>query len=767
MYSLDVLDLIKRKFWFILFFVILSVALALLYFFKAPKTFESWSRLSVEERGALTLNNSDDTIASEKPVEKYLEYLNSERILNPAIDSGKFDDLETFEESSNILVDLKENLTVRGADAKGMSGAIHLSYKNGVPEETKAILDAIVISFESYIESDKKMVGGEVVETLDKIKGELSTRLTRVEKEIQELSAKPELLLKDGNVQSTFAIKHAKLTDELYERSRERTRMETQVEDIRLQRHNGADQDMLIISLLQEMNEQSLGGYVTTHQKYIQLKIDELELLNELGADHPKMMAIRKQIEMVEQLRMEELAALRGGQPGSGIGTAANSRPLVDIFIDEMESRIRLLKSEEHNITKEVEQQQEQAVKFAAEVEKLAALQRERERLEQVYYAELDRLNEFNALDDYDWRTLEVLDKPTVAEQVAPNLKFALGGGLILGCLMGLLFAALKETAEKTFRSSEDVSEMLGSRVIGHVGRFGRSPSVKKSDFPGIAAEVVTLHQPGSTYTEAYRGIRTSMFFAARESGAKVIQISSPTPGDGKSTTAVNLAVSMAQSGRKVVLVDADLRKPAQHQLLGLDNERGVTSLLCGESTVDEVLHEIQTDKFYAIACGPIPGNPSELLTAGQFARTLAELRKRFDFVIIDTPPLLAVTDPAIVSSHVDLVYLVMRIRNGVRSNAKRAKDILDSVGVQLGGVIVNGLRRKDQKTYEYGGGRYGYGGYGGYGRRSYGQSASHEAMNVSDTRENRTDKGDTNGVAAKHGNNNGSAPVDTKRRSS
>jgi Mrp family chromosome partitioning ATPase len=125
----------------------------------------------------------------------------------------------------------------------------------------------------------------------------------------------------------------------------------------------------------------------------------------------------------------------------------------------------------------------------------------------------------------------------------------------------------------------------------------------------------------------------------------------------------------------------------------------------------DEAIQVIQPEYLSVIAAGPIPSNPAELLTSTRFAAVIEDLRSRYDFVLIDSPPMLAVTDPSIICGHVDMVYLVMRIRNGVRTNALQAKDIIDSMGIEIGGVIINGIRRRDMKTYEYSG-QYGYGSY-------------------------------------------------------
>jgi capsular exopolysaccharide synthesis family protein len=446
----------------------------------------------------------------------------------------------------------------------------------------------------------------------------------------------------------------------------------------------------------------------------VQLRVEEQELLNQYGNDHPQLRAIRRQIETVERIRTQELASIRGGRTGQGIDP-----DIVSSFLSMMERKVELLVSEEGEIESQIKTIQEKSTSVSALVEKLNALRRERERLEIGYAAIIERMSELNALKEHLWRNLSILDPPSVPEVVAPKLSICLAAGLFLGGLTGLGFAAFKDIAEKTFRSSDDVGELLGTPVIGHINMFEKRRIRKREDFPQLAPELVSLHQPSTPPAEAYRSLRTTIFFNAQKSNAKVIQLTSPIPGDGKSTTISNLAISIAQSGKRVILLDADFRKPVQHKLFGLDNGSGATSVIYGETAWQDAAQVVIPGALSILPAGPIPHNPAELLTSEQFPQLIETLKAEFDYVLIDTPPLLAVTDPAIVSSHADLLYLVMRIRKGARTNAVEAGKIIDSMGGGLAGVVINGLRRQDQKYYNYGG-RYGYQ-YGGY--KTYGET--------------------------------------------
>jgi capsular exopolysaccharide synthesis family protein len=224
---------------------------------------------------------------------------------------------------------------------------------------------------------------------------------------------------------------------------------------------------------------------------------------------------------------------------------------------------------------------------------------------------------------------------------------------------------------------------------------------------------------------EAYRGVRTALYFSTHSEGHKVVQITSPNSADGKSTLSANLAVSIAQSGKRVVLVDADLRKPTVHKVFGVSSRLGLSSVIVGDATPEAAIQDSGLPGLSIIPCGPLPPNPAELLTSPRFDELLGLLRERYDFVIVDTPPLLAVTDPSVVAARVDGVLLTLRRNKNDRPTAERARQILTTLGANVLGVVVNALARRDN-----GGG---YGGYGGYDQYGYGEEEAGAAAAAAD----------------------------------
>ena len=723
LYNFDVFDMVRRKAWLILFFTLLGIALALLFFFKAPKTYRSTAKVFVDEKSAPSLADSDGF--NQNTIEKYIEVLRSTATLKNAIRDGNLERMEIFEDVDSVIRYLRDGkaLIAKSADVKSNSGVIKISFDGQNEEETRKVLEAVVGAFGKYIDTDAKDIGGQTTELWTTLHENMLGRTKEVQSEIEKLMSLPEMLVVDGRVQNPYQLQQARLHEEMHQLRRERTKLEARVAAIQQAKALGKDPQSLVIGVLQEFNETSMGAYTSTHNKFVELKMREQELLQEYGSNHTELKNIRKQVAMVDSMRMEELSSLRGSEEN----TLQGKPDMVGDFVERMAGQISMIAAQESSLALSIQEEQRKAAETSVNIERLLALQRERDRLELYSDNTIDKLGEVKVLEDFQWRSMSVLNPASIAEQVAPSLPLCLGGGLFLGTLFGFLFAGVKELAEKTFRSSDDIAALLGSRVIGHVGLFQRVRPRKDSPFANVAPELITLHQPSNQNCEAYRSIRTSIFFRAQETGAKIIQITSPTPGDGKSTTISNIAASMAQSGRKVLVIDADLRKPRQHRYFGVDNDYGLTSVVYGQMEPEEAVRVIQAEYLSVVTCGPIPPNPSELLTSARFEAIIGVYREQYDYILIDTPPLLAVTDPAIVCRFVDLVYMVMRINNGVRSNSVRAKEVVDSMGVELSGVIINGLRRRDQKTYDYKGGKYGYGGYtygAGYGS-SYGKNYS------------------------------------------
>lgn len=214
-----------------------------------------------------------------------------------------------------------------------------------------------------------------------------------------------------------------------------------------------------------------------------------------------------------------------------------------------------------------------------------------------------------------------------------------------------------------------------------------------------LAFSLITFEQSKSPISEAYRTLRTNVQFTGVDSETKKIMITSSGPREGKSTTAANLAVSIAQSGKSVLLIDADMRNPTQHKLFGLSNEEGLSVSLVQDQDFQAYIKETAVPGVSLLSGGPIPPNPAELVGSKRMKRLIEVLSEQFDVVLIDTPPIIAVTDAAIIAQEVDGVILVLASGEVNKEFAKRAKAHLDKVGAKILGAVLN---KADMKTSEY-----------------------------------------------------------------
>jgi capsular exopolysaccharide synthesis family protein len=218
--------------------------------------------------------------------------------------------------------------------------------------------------------------------------------------------------------------------------------------------------------------------------------------------------------------------------------------------------------------------------------------------------------------------------------------------------------------------------------------------------------KLVTKSNPKSPISEQYKTIRTNINFSSVDREMRSVMVTSSGPGEGKSTTVANLAVVFAQEGKKVLLVDSDMRKPTAHYTFNLPNTFGLTSVLTKQKTLPEVVHTSEVSDLDILTCGPIPPNPAELLSSRAMNHFLGEVYTQYDFVIFDTPPVLAVTDAQVLANQCDGTIIVISSGTTEIDRAVKAKEVLETTKTKLLGVVLNNRELKDTNYYYYYGGK-------------------------------------------------------------
>lgn len=307
-------------------------------------------------------------------------------------------------------------------------------------------------------------------------------------------------------------------------------------------------------------------------------------------------------------------------------------------------------------------------------------------------------------------RTVDNLEKPTAggsspvslsvikpakapARPSAPNTTLSLGLGLVIGLALGIATAVLRSSLDSRIRSENDLRQVTNAPILGGIA-FESDVSRKP---------LLTQADSQSPRSESFRQLRTNLQFANVSGKANSVLVTSSVPGEGKSTTATNLAIALSQAGQSVCLVDADLRRPMINEYLGLDRTAGLTTALVGAADLDDLLQPWGTDNLFVLTSGQIPPNPSELLGSQEMADTLLRLQEVFDTVVVDAPPLLPVTDAAVLSRSVGGVLVIVSAQRVTRHDVEKSLRTLEMVNANLLGIVMNRMPAKGPDAYAYG----------------------------------------------------------------
>jgi capsular exopolysaccharide synthesis family protein len=278
----------------------------------------------------------------------------------------------------------------------------------------------------------------------------------------------------------------------------------------------------------------------------------------------------------------------------------------------------------------------------------------------------------------------------------APRLPVNIAIGVLAGLALGVAQAVLREVLDTRLRSFEALRRLTTASVLGE---FTEDDTIAKEP-------LVSVDNRYSTRAEAFRQLRTHLTYTNLDGDAQSIVVTSATPGEGKSSTAVNLALMLAQNGSRVILVDADLRRPTTGTYLGIESRVGLSTVLTRQVALDDALQEVGADNpLHVLAAGRVPPNPSELLSSSRMVDLVRELESRYEYVVVDAPPMLPVTDPAVLGAICSGVLLVVSVNGQTkRADFTAAEQTVHQVGARLLGLVVNRLpaQRRAKTYYNY-----------------------------------------------------------------
>jgi capsular exopolysaccharide synthesis family protein len=385
--------------------------------------------------------------------------------------------------------------------------------------------------------------------------------------------------------------------------------------------------------------------------------------------------------------------------------TKEDLRSASQLYIQAMESRLGSL----DNTVATLRKQTEQYPRLEAEQARLSAtvgtMQRTFDNLQSEY--QLARIAE--SVDAGRVQSIDEATLPTFA--VSPNRKRAIIYSALMGLLLGVVLAVGLDRLDDSVKSPDELHNQMELPMLGLIPAIRGDRRGSRSSNATLG-RLITHADPRSPVAEAYRSLRTNLAFARAQQAPQAIVIASPGPSDGKSTTAANLAITFAQQGQRTLLIDADLRRAVLDKAFRTARSPGLTELIIGDATLEQVMHETEVPNLSLIASGRFPPNPAELLGSSRMQEVLHQAKAQFDVVLLDSPPLLAVTDAAVLATMVDGVILVIRTERTKRDAVRRALGHIRSVRGRLLGAVLNDV---DLRSGAY------YGSYGHYYYSYYG----------------------------------------------
>ncbi len=707
--SNNVLLAALRRWWLLVIGLLLGSVLAFFGYATRPPTYQSIAKIRVLKRDSTRSVNDngrfgyvDDYVATQ------LETIQSEYILSSAAQSAKMREASAGlneklkAEKPSAFEVLKTSLTVSRSKENtiGLTGnsILNLAYVGGDARDTQVVLDAIIETFtrdlttksDDTIKQREKNLASEILAMTTAVDEEKKKRTNKLNERYGITSEEP----------ATINVRWTSSTDDLFKINQQLAEIDTALDAIKLAGNNRTERSKIfkILSGGQRFGADTSGSSLEGNK--IQLEMQRKQYAETLGKDSAPIKEIDAKLEYlgkeiarlnpdnpngdIDELKIHELTQMQRKASLEKQAKALENRATVDykhimairpllIDIEEYERRIG-------NFERQIADKSSEKARLSAAITATATE------------------GGFEAT---------VLNKPREGTKVGPILATWLVPGAVLGLLLGAGLALLVELGDKGFRSPAEIRSRLGVPVIGHLAKI-RTDLPREAD---ISAEydpsLVCALRPKSPEAEAFRGVRAQILSMVEANKHQLLQVTSPSPGDGKSTLAANLAISLAQSGKRTILVDCDFRKPRVYKLFALPRaDVGLASVTAGSTDLPDAIRGCDIANLDLLPCGPRPENPAELLSGVRFREILKELKDSYDFVIVDTPPLLAVSDPRVVAQRVDGVVLTFRITKNVRPKAQRAVELLTDMGANLIGTCVNSTSA-GTSDYAYG---YGYG---------------------------------------------------------
>ena len=442
--------------------------------------------------------------------------------------------------------------------------------------------------------------------------------------------------------------------------------------------------------------------------KLINLEIQCSNLSVDYGPLHPKILALEKEIKKIKANLDSEVKRIVQSEVTTVnpiyqnlLSDLVSKEVDLSVYQEKKKAISQIIENFPQELKMWAEKQIEwdtltSAVKFAQK--NLDSL---KSKLEAARITEAQKISEISVIDPA---------KPSLNPKGLPKVGYTFLG-LLVGLMGGIGLSFFLEYIDDSVKTTETIEEELKLPVYGVIPEIRsqsknrkekRRETVGDNEISIVEEKLITHFEPRSPFAEAYRSLRTNIQFAETQEKTKTLLITSSLKGEGKTTTAANLSITTAQLGSKTLLIDGDLRNPMVHSIFGKQREPGLSNFIGGFTNINSIIVQSGIENLDIIASGPIPPNPSELLSSKRLGELIDNIKANYDFIIFDSPPIIAVTDAAVLSSKVHGVFLIIEAGKTSKAICLRAKTLLEKVNANILGAILNNVKFKSRYGYEY-----------------------------------------------------------------
>jgi capsular exopolysaccharide synthesis family protein len=668
--------------------VLACLGLASLYLLIAPRRYQASARLLVLQQGARPLNvvNTEQSRvveATEDIIPTQMMVVSSPVVLGRAIESIGLGSLPSLKASGTLdraLRDAERNLLVSRPDR--LAKILQIDYRAMTPGEAVQIVQAIVDSYKTFLGDAYHKDNSEVMVLMTRARDDLNTELKELERKYLEFRQNAQHLTPDSTGRPIINRR----LDEW-----DRATSEAMVKGIQLQAQLELGQRLAkagvglwaIANAMDQIGEKAPVNLTARTQSvappapldYLrQLSQEQQQLTVRYGPQNTKVREIQEQITQVQEHARSVRSRLEQAE--------------VRDLLEATERSLKSIETMREQIAKQFDRDLHIAKTAEIDLLKDSSLRSNLERQRLLFNTVVDQLKQAKFVGDYSSIRSQVIELPNaLPAPVRPLVALTLVLAILAGGTLGAGAALVSDLLDPRIRSLAEMRRVIHFPFLGQVPQLQGAPVAGASPV-GLVSHVM----PRSPSAEAFKVVRANVDRTRRKQDVRVVLITSPRAGEGKTTVASNLAICLAQAGRRVLLVDADFRRPMQHEIHGLARDRGLVQILRDVMTVDQVVQTTAVSNLDVITSGPETPNPAELLSSPLLHEFLDRVRADYDTVIIDSPALLEVADPAIVGAVVDGILLVARVATTKRDDAARAVEVLKGLGTSVLGGLINGV---------------------------------------------------------------------------